>query len=66
LQNIKQGKAGRDFVASVQLLGYHQIAPDPETLQAIKTVAAAEASWNQKAAARYLKEKAGSATPTTK
>jgi hypothetical protein len=66
LRNIKQAKAGDDFVASVQLLSYYGISPDPEALQAITTVAAGESSWSQKAATRYLKDQTASTAPKTK
>lgn len=59
-QNIKQRNIGKDFVASVQLLGYHGIPLDDEALQAIKEVASAKegSSWDQMAAARYLRPNA--------
>lgn len=64
LKNIKKEKDSRELVASIQLLGYYNINPDPETLQAIKTIAAGGESWSQKAAARYIKEKVESARNT--
>jgi hypothetical protein len=63
LQTIRQAKPSDDWVASVQLLGYHGISPDAEALRAIKTMASGQQSWSQKAAARYVKDKTGAAGP---